>query len=208
MKASNPLSEITPQSPMPAPPVVATTAPRDTAPAAASLPERRQLIIVLAVIEGVLLLLPLVFGAFLWAQPVPVDQGPGGPCVGAGDTTVLSPGYACGNGPAMPLLALLAVLCVLLALLVLPVLIGFVSRRWQTALAAPTAPVWVLAVLAAVLVALPRGTSLYGYGYGGTPVDSYNPILSLVFTTPLVLMVPLTAALGGLAWLLHRGFAR
>jgi hypothetical protein len=106
----------------------------------------------------------------------------------------------------MPLLALLAVLCVLLALLVLPVLIGFVSRRWQTALAAPTAPVWVLAVLAAVLVALPRGTSLYGYG--GTPVDSYNPILSLVFTTPLVLMIPLTASLGSLAWLLHRGFAR
>ena len=178
------------------------------APSPSALPERRQLIIVLAVIEGALLLLPLFFGAFIWAQPIPVDQGPGGVgCVSAGSTTVLSSGSSCGSGSSMPLLALLAVLSVLLALLVLPVLIGFVSRRWQTALAVPSAPVWVLTVIAAVLIALSRGTSLYGYG-GNTPIDGYNPIFSLIFNTPLVLMILVTGALGGLAWLIHRGFSR
>lgn len=199
------MSEINPQPPLPGPPITTTAVPRETAQVAVSHPERRQLIIVLAVIEGVLLLLPLVAAAFLWAQPIPVEQGPGGPCIGGSSTAVLSSGYPCGNGPAMPLLALLQILCVLLALLVLPVLIGFMCRRWQTALAAPAAPVWVLSVLAAILVTLSRGNSLYGYG--GTPVDSYNPILSLVFPTPLVLMIPLTAVLGGLTWLLHRGFS-
>lgn len=154
------------------------------------------------------MLLPLVFGAYIWEQPVPVDQGSGGfGCVPTGDTTVLTPGASCGSSSFAPVLALLVVLAVMLALLVMPVLIGFLSRRWQTAVTAPSIPVWVLTLLAAGLVAFSRSGSFYGIG-SGTPIDGYNPIFSLIFATPLILMIPLAAALGGLAWLLHQGFAR
>jgi hypothetical protein len=99
-------------------------------------------------------------------------------------------------------------LAVMLGLLVMPVLIGYFSRRWQTALGAPSIPLWALTVVAAVLTVLARVNGLGGGFPVSTPVDSYGVIFSLVFYTPLILMVLVAGGLGGLAWLVRRGFAR
>lgn len=206
--AQTPISATVPSATVPA-----ATLPQPAADhAGPPSPERRQLITILAVIEGLLMLAPVVFGSYIWAQPVPVDDGPGGGCLqGGGVASGASDGVthvvACGSTPTSQALALLSVFAVLAALLVLPVLIGLLSRRWQTAVAAPSIPVWVLTVLAAVLTVFARYGASAGYA-SINPIDGYNPIFSLVFSTPLILMVLIAGALGGLAWLAQRGFAR
>jgi hypothetical protein len=188
----------------PPPPAPPAPAPHGTPP------ERRGLIATLAAIETALLALPL-FGQSLFAPPVePVAaSGPLG-CFqgGGGGTTVIDGTAPCTGGAPNQILILFTLLAVMLGLLVMPVLIGYFSRRWQTALGAPSIPLWALTVVAAVLTVLARVNGLGGGFPVSTPVDSYGVIFSLVFYTPLILMVLVAGGLGGLAWLVRRGFAR
>jgi hypothetical protein len=157
--------------------------------------------------------------AFFYApQPVPVYSGTstGGsslpvcyyPPAPQGGTTV--PGsYTCppvDNGYQTALLA--AAVCSALALLVLPAVIGFVSRRWQSALAAPALPLWA-ALLVLVGISLALQSSIY-QGYGGNGLSSalaaWTQVLSVGGSVLAGLF--LVTAFGGLGWLARRAFAR
>lgn len=180
-------------------------------PQASAVPERRRLIAILATVEGILMLGPIFISSSFGVQPVDVGQGPGcaqpGGSLSAGVATT-SGSASCGNDPTSQALTLLAVLAVLLAIMVLPVLIGLLSRRWQTAIAAPTIPVWVLTTVVAILTVLSRLNESGGsIGFGG-PFGGYNTVFSLLFATPLVVMILFAGIVGGLAWLVRRGFAR
>lgn len=191
----------------PAMPPVPATPPAAATPG--SPPERRGLIAVLTAIEAALLALPL-FGSSLFSspiEPVPESGLPGCFQGGGGGTTVIGGTAPCAASTPNQILILLALLAVMLGLLVMPVLIGYLSRRWQTALGAPSIPLWALTVVGAILTALVRGSNLGGFT-AGTPVDAYGEIFSLIFYTPLILMVLVAGGLGGVAWLVRRGFAR
>ena len=178
-----------------------------TPPAPSAIPERRRLIAILAGIEGVLMLGPLFFTTSLGVQPVSdVGCGSSG-APSSGSTTAAINGPACGGDPNSLALAVLTTLAVLLAIMLLPVLIGLLSRRWQTAVAAPTIPLWILTVAVAALTILNRLSGLDSISFGG-PFAGYNVVFSLLFATPLVAMILLVGAIGGLAWLVRRGFAR
>jgi hypothetical protein len=98
------------------------------------------------------------------------------------------------------------VLCTLLGLLVLPVLIGALSRRWQTAIALPSIPFWVLTILLGLRALFLRGD--FSNGGSFDPLQAYSQIFSLVFATPIILMVLIAGSLGALAWCARRGLAR
>jgi hypothetical protein len=98
-----------------------------------------------------------------------------------------------------------AAVCGVVALLVLPVVIGALSRRWQTAVAVPSLPIWLLVLVGAgFALATNSGTLTQNGSYDflyptGVALDVAGSLLSALF---------LAAALGGLGWLARRAFAR
>ena len=194
----------TSQPPNPAPAIAPAIAPATPASGAG---ERRGLLLALAAIEFVLMLIPLLLPTV--AAPVPVEGSGGPPCVfgsgGPGGPTVVD---NCQTvlGPDQSL-ALIALVCALLSVLVLPVLIGALSRRWQTALALPSAPFWVLTALLALLTTSARASDVNNSGFSD-PFQAYSQIFSLLFSTPMILMILIAGGLGALAWLVRRGLTR
>lgn len=177
-------------------------------------PERRTLVALLTVLEGLLLVAASVLVYFYQTQSGPVPLAGGGS--GSGSYFCVQPA---GPGTDVPspcppvygdaqLALLAAVVCSAVGLLVLPAVIGAVSRRWQSALAAPSLPVWVvLLVLMGVELATNAGALLSaggGIAIGG--MFAWSPVLSMA--GPLLTALFLVAALGGLGWLTRRAFGR
>lgn len=181
-----------------------SVAPTGGAPGA---PERRGLLIILTAVEFVLLLPPLFLPVV--APPIFVTGDGGTPCPfnggGFGGPTVVDP---CKSVPgSSQALAMIAVLCLLVSVFVLPVVIGALSRRWQTAVALPSAPFWMLTLLLGAIALLARVNASDGSVYSD-PVQAYAQVLALLFATPVILVILMAAALGGLGWLTRRGLAR
>lgn len=168
------------------------------------LPERRGLIALLAGLEGVLLLVPIILGYF-FARPQP---NPGGPYCPTPVGGPLPSGYPCPTTQSTLIASLIASICTVLAVLVLPAVIGWLSVRWQTALAAPAIPVWVLLLVSVALSMI----SVYGPSSGSPANGELPSLLSSIESTALIgsLILQLIAVvpLGGLAWLARRTFAR
>jgi hypothetical protein len=100
--------------------------------------------------------------------------------------------------------------CAVVALLVLPPVLGALSRRWQTALAAPSLPVW-LALLAGVAFAFVTQFDTFNNLYStGGPYGNlfYAGAVVANLAGPLLVVLFLVAGLGGLGWLTRRAFAR
>ncbi len=177
----------------------------DTVPMTLKLPpERRLLIALLAGLEGVLLLVPIVLGYFARPQP-----NPGGPYCPTPVGGPLPSGYPCPTTQQSSQIASqIAAACVLAAVLVLPAVIGWLSVRWQTALAAPAIPVWILLLVSVALANI----SVYGSSSGSPANGELPSLLSRIESTALIgsLILQLIAvvALGGLAWLARRAFSR
>jgi hypothetical protein len=167
-------------------------------------PERRLLVTLLAGIEGVLLLVPIILGYIVQPQP-----NPGGSICPTPIGGPLPSGYPCPpSQQSSQIASLVATICTLLAVLVLPAVIGWLSVRWQTALAAPAVPVWVLLLVSVVLALInvysspnlnPASAGLSGLS---STIESIAIVGSLIFQ--LIAVV----ALGGLAWLTRRAIAR
>jgi hypothetical protein len=174
--------------------------------------ERRLLVALLAALEGALLVVAGVLAYLYRPQVVPVDTPAG---LGSSGYGCVQPGgpidpapYPCPTPDNAYQIALLAaVICSALALLVLPAVIGFVSRRWQTALAVPAIPLWV-ALLVVVGFSLAADANAYT-SYGGSlfsAIGVWSLVLSLAGQALSGLL--LAIGFGGLAWLARRAFAR
>jgi hypothetical protein len=86
---------------------------------------------------------------------------------------------------------------------------GRVSRRWQIALAAPSLPVWLaLLVMVVALTLLTSSSVLSLYPSSGSLADLYPGALVLMVAGPLLSILLVVTALGGLGWLARRAFAR
>jgi hypothetical protein len=162
-------------------------------------PERRTLVALLATLEGLLLVAASVL--------VPLKSLPY-----TLPTTCVTPSdESCGYLRTHQVAFLVAAGCAVVALLVLPPVMGALSRRWQTALVAPSLPVWLL-VLAEVALAFVSEsdtinlvqTSYLNLFYAGTVVSA----VVANFAGPLVTVLYLVVGLGGLGWLARRAFAR
>jgi hypothetical protein len=177
------------------------------------LPERRGLVGALTAVEGALLLVAGILAYLYGPTVMPVTQqgGPGGPPCGTppGGPVPYGKVSPCPPSQSSATLLLIAAACALVALLVLPPVIGWVSARWQTALAAPSIPVWILAVVVAVL-SLFGGTDGMMGGLAGVSglAGAFSVIVSLALATQMIGLLAITVGLGGLAWLARRGFSK
>jgi hypothetical protein len=177
----------------------------DTVPMTLKLPpERRLLIALLSGLEGVLLLVPIILGYIVQPQP-----NPGGPYCPAPVGGPLPPGYPCPpTQQSSQIASLIALACTALAVLVLPAVIGWLSIRWQTALAAPAIPVWVLLLVSVTLALIndysSPNASLASAGLSGL----FSTIESITIVGSLILQLIAVVGLGGVAWLARRAFAR
>jgi hypothetical protein len=180
--------------------------------------ERRLLVALLAALEGALLIAAAVVAYLYRPVPVPVSVpanigSSGYLCIapgGAGGAPYPTPvPYPCPPADNSYMIALLiAAACGAAALLVLPVVIGLVSRRWQSALAAPAIPLWV-ALLVLVGISLAGDGSAYTSGVGGGVLSSVSAWeFAISLAGPALSALLLTVAFGGLGWLARRAFAR
>jgi hypothetical protein len=196
---------------------MSTTPP--TAPAAEPArvplpPERRTLVALLAALEGLLLVAASVLAALYRPQPGIVY------CVTSVTVTCSTAQGSCAGAPSGPypcspsdatahIALLVAAVCAVVAVLVLPPVLGALSRRWQTALAAPSLPVWLALLVGVTLVFVTRSDALNLYPTGGPFGDLYYAASLVVSAVgPLLLILFLVAGLGGLGWLTRRAFAR
>jgi hypothetical protein len=163
-------------------------------------PERRTLVALLVALEGLLLVAASVLASLNRPQPGPVYGGSGG------QSSCL---YPCGPGDTAHGALLVAAVCDVVALLVLPPVLGALSRRWQTALAAPSLPVWLVLLAGVTLAFVTKSDALNLYPTGGALGELYYAgALVVNVTGPLLLVLFLVAGLGGLGWLARRAFAR
>jgi hypothetical protein len=187
---------------------MSTTPP--TAPVAESAraslpPERRTLVALLAALEGLLLVAAGVLASLYRPQPGPVYAGA---CISPQGPSGLGP-YPCGPSDMAHVGLLVAAICEVVALLVLPPVLGALSRRWQTALAAPSLPVWLALLVGVALAFVTKSDSLNLYAASGVYGDLlYVEDLVVTVAGPLLLVLFLVAGLGGLGWLARRAFAR
>jgi hypothetical protein len=183
-------------------------------PARAPLPpERRTLVALLVALEGLLLLAASVLVALYRPQSVSVNSPSGTPiCIPLQGPSGGAPAgaYPCGpSDPTAHVALVVAAVCMVVALVVLPPVLGALSRRWQTALAAPSLPLW-LAVLAEVALYFVIKSDTVNLYPTSSPIGELEYAGAQVWTVvgPLLNDLYLVAGLGGLGWLARRAFAR
>lgn len=178
----------------------------DTVPMTLKLPpERRGLIALLAGLEGVLLLVPIILKYLSPPQP-----NPGGPYCPTPVGGPLPSGsqYQCMTDQSTLIASLIANICTVLAVLVLPAVIGWLSVRWQTALAAPAIPVWVLLLVSVTLTLINVYSSPNVNPTSAGLSSLFSTIESIAIVGSLILQLIAVVPVGGLAWLARRAFAR
>lgn len=182
--------------------------------------ERRTLVALLAALEALLLAAASVLEYLYAPQPVPVNNLSGGVQTGwtlYGCVQPLTPPsggvpsapYPCPSpNNASQVALLIALVCALVALLVLPAILGWLSRRWQTALAAPCIPVWLALLILVALALVPSLGAATGPASGFVPGNYYPTTLAVSVAGPLLSALAVAAGLGGLGWLARRAFAQ